>query len=287
MSNTDLYHSDYKRISKTMLTHFVKSRNDYWRYYIQFLEQPPAPKRQMVIGSVVHKVLLERVAVTDAIAAYPNTCFKSNGAINPVPARKFESECAESGKYAMKQSDADLVWQVCGAVYDHELGDLIGNDEAVFETPQYWTDEKTGLDCRLMCDFYLDMGDYILAYDLKTTEDIYPIGVHRTCKTFKYWLQDAHYSSGMETIFGKPVRFKFWFVEVGKPFRIAPYEYIPQARETGRQAYHAMMAQLEECYRTNCWEDPWTQEVNQLNLSPWDVDSYVEEPELVGFDDEE
>lgn len=257
-----------------MLTHFCKSVNDFYRYYVEGTESPPAPKRQMVIGSAVHKILLERTAPMDCLAIYPDDCLKSNGHINPVPAKKFEE--ANADRFVVKREDAELIISVCDSVESHELSGLLANDEAVFETPQFWKCEHSGLDCRLMCDFYFDMGDYILAYDLKTTETIYPARIKRTCKDFKYWLQDAHYSAGLKTLFGKPVHFKFWFVEITYPFRIAPFEYLPQARETANTFYRGMMKRLAECYRNNSWDDDFTQKVNYLNLEPWEVDANEE-----------
>lgn len=279
------YHSNYDRISKTMLTHFSKSVNDYWRYYVAEQEKPPGPKRQMVIGSAVHKIVLEKTKPLEAMAIYPNNCFKSNGAINPKPARQFEED--NQDKFVVRDRDAELIMSICNAIYKHELGSLVCHPDAVFEKPQFWTCPHSKLDCRLMCDFYLDVGDEIIAYDLKTTEDIYPVGIKRTSKTFKYWLQDAHYSAGLQEIFGKPVRFKFWFVEVAWPFRIAPYEYPPQSRETAVTAYRSLMKRLAECYANDSWKDDWTTKTNFLELSPWDVDSVSPEVELEGFDDDE
>lgn len=268
MSSSD-YHKDFQHISKTMLGHFCKSANDYARYYVTCEVDPPAPKRQMVIGSAVHKILLERTAFDDCVAVYPDSCLKSNGAINPKPAGEFLEE--NLGKFVMKSNDAEVVRASVDAARLHPLGELLGNDDAIFEKSYRWTDLASQLKCRMQVDISEDVGDYILAYDLKTTEDIYPGAIRRTCKRLRYWLQDAHYSNGLETLFGKPVKFVFWFLEILPPHRIARWEYNPQSRESAQTARAQILDRLSDCYETGVWSDDWTRQTNYLTLDPWEV----------------
>lgn len=266
---SDSYHKNYRRVSKTMLGHFLTSKDDFNRYYVAQTDEPPAPKRQMVIGSAVHAMALERKVFSDICAIYPESCFKSNGAINPKPAREFERENAD--KYVLRANDAETVLSTVDAIENHALGQLLATPEAVFEQQYEWTDDKSGLDCRMMVDFSIDMGDHVLAYDLKTTERVYPADIKRTCRQFKYWLQDAHYSSGLETIFGKPVTFVFWFVEVKHPYRIARWQYNQIGRDNANTAYRSAMQDLAKCYASGDFADEWTTETNWLDLNPWEV----------------
>lgn len=264
------YHA-HPSVSKTKLNHFATSTLDYWHYHVAKDIPVPPPKKHMVVGSAVHDVLLEGGCPDQRIAIYPEDCLKSNGAINPKPSREFEQ--ANADRYVMKEDAAEIVRLACEAVREHELGALVSHPEAVFEKPIFWTCPHTGLECRAKPDFYLDMGDRILAYDLKTTEQIYPAAFARTAKQFRYWLQDAHYSTGLRTIFEKPVEFRFWVVEVKRPFRISPREYDPPSREIADDAYKHMMERLAQCYQTNEWRDEWTRKTTFLTLGPWDVES--------------
>lgn len=272
------YHGDYGRVSKTMLGHFLKSRSDYHRFYVAKTQLPPSPKRRMVVGSAIHAILLDRVAIDDAVKCYPASCLKSDGSLNPKPASQFRVDNPDS--FCMKQADYDLVHGACEAVRAHELGKLIEHPDAVFEIPQQWTCRHTGLECRMMADWFIELDDLVLCFDLKTTEEIYPAGVSRTCKTLKYWLQDAHYSAGLESIFGKPVFFKFWFVEVGEPHRIAPYEYDPRSRELAASCYQNRMQELSDCYASGDWRDDWEKTVSQLIINPWEVDGATLDEEV-------
>lgn len=280
------YHRDYTRISKTMLGHFCKSRFDYYRYFVEKSVPPPKPKRVMQVGSAIHAILLEKKEISDVVKVYPASCLKSDGSLNGKPAAKFREDNPDA--FIMKDADYDLVLGACAAVRSHALGELIEHPEASFEEPRRWVCNKTGMGCRMMADFYVELDDRVVCYDLKTTEDIYPTGVARTCKLMKYWLQDAHYSAGLESVFGKPVSFKFWFVEIQEPHRIAPYEYDPRSREIAKTAYENIMRELSECYTLGDWRDEWEKTTSQLLLNPWEVgQSTIDEEVAYVGDDEE
>lgn len=279
------YHRNYGAVSKTMLGHFLKSRYDFFRYYVGKTESPSGPKRVMQVGSAIHAVLLDRTPIEDCVKVYPASCLKSDGSLNPKPAAKFREDHPDA--FVMKDADYDLVHDTCEAVMKHDLGKLIEHPDAVFETPQTWTCNSSGLPCRMMADWFIELDDRVLVYDLKTTGDIYPGGIERTCKLLKYWLQDSHYSAGLRTIFGKPVFFKFWFVEITQPHRIAPYEYDPRSREIATSSYQNTMRTLSECYASGDWADEWEKTTSQLVINPWEVDVTTENEEVEYVGDED
>lgn len=282
MSN-ETYHQDFSRVSKTMLGHFMTSRADFARYYVTQEDSPPQPTKQMNVGTAIHAALLESKPIDEVCVAYDDTCFKSNGHLNPKPAGEFRELHAD--KIVMKQHELTVVQNAISSVEAHPLQELLSHPDAKFEQIVTWTDADSGLKCRCMVDFFIDLDDRVLAYDLKTTEQIYPAQVARTAKRLRYWLQDSHYSSGLATVFGKPAEFRFWFLEVNHPHRISPKEYAPQSRETATEAYRRTMGDLARCYETGNWCDEWTERVTQLHLGPWDVD--LPEQELEGFDDDD
>lgn len=282
-STVEQYHRDYSRLSKTMLNHFASSRQKFYHYYVAQDHAPPKPTSQMIVGTAVHKILLERIPVENAVTVYDDTCFKVNGHLNPKPAAKFREENAS--KLIVKQSELDTINATCNAVKDHELGKLISNQDAEFETVITWTDRETGMECRAMVDFFIDMGDHIRAYDLKTTDQVEPMPFKRTAKRFRYWLQDAHYSNGLEANFSKPVSFGFWCVETDFPHRLCLREYTPHSREMAASHRLRYMTDLQNCHETGDWRDEFTKEKDMMTLEPWDEDMPVQE--LEGFDDDE
>jgi len=276
------YHSDYNRLSKTMLSQFATSPLMFWHYYVKQDKKPDPPSSKMKVGTAVHAILLDKFRVSDVCATYSDDCFKSNGHLNPKPADKFREDNAD--KVIVKQCELNTINDTCAAVRSHELCSLLDHSDAKFETIIKWTDEATGIECRAMVDFFIDMGDHIAAYDLKTTEQIQTRPFRSTAKRFRYWLQDAHYSNGLETIYGKPVTFAFWCVETKFPHRICKREYSPASKKTAATHRRRHMESLANCFDTGDWRDEFVKNPELLTLDPWDEE--LPEVELMGFDDE-
>ncbi len=276
------YHSDYERLSKTMLSTFASSRQMYWHYYVAQDRNPDGPSSQMKVGTAVHAIALEKAKVEDICVTYSGDCFKSNGHLNPKPAAAFRE--SNPDKQIVKQSEIETIEATCHAIRESELWNLLDHSDASFETVIKWQDESTGIECRAMVDFFIDMGDHVAAYDLKTTEQIETRPFRSTAKRFRYWLQDAHYSNGLQTICGKPVTFSFWCVETKFPFRICNRYYDQQSRDTGASHRIRLMESLSECQESGDWRDPFTKDSEVMTLDPWDED--IPEVELMGFGDE-
>lgn len=259
------YHNDYDRVSKTMLAHFHASPCEYQRYYVSKVARPPQLKAA-TIGSICHAVLLEGKPLNSVARVYPADCLKSNGAINPKPAREWLATL-EPGEYAVKQD----VWDQCASLLtdigNHQVMKLIDMADAR-EKAVYWVDPLTSLDCRCRPDFYCATDEGIVCYDLKFTTQIKPHEFWRTARMFRYWMQDAHYSRGLSVANGGcPVRFVFWAIEDTAPYRIARYEYTQDSRENAAQETAATLQQLAKCYEADEWLDDWTTGTNDLLFS--------------------
>jgi hypothetical protein len=286
---TDSYHKNYSSISKTMLSTFIRSPYEYYRYYVKQDLSPPGPKKQMLIGSAAHAILLEKMMFTEVVAVYGHECFKRDSktkeiinSLNPKTAAEFRE--ANSDKICLKPDECEHVFNIVEAVRNHELGQLISDPQAKFEQEIYWKCEETGLQCRCCPDFHIDMGDHVLCYDLKVTEQIYPNLFNKVANRFGYWLQEQHYGAGLIAHYGKPVVFKFWAVEAGGFLRVVPYEYDTPSRENARTAYLSAMDRLARSYADDLWTDAWTSKVQFLTLSPWDL--AMQDDEELEFDDD-
>jgi len=242
-------------------------------------------KKQVVTGTVVHEVLLEKRDVTELVTHYPADCLNKAGGLIAKRANEFRDLMASQGVIAVKDDQYKQIVSVCNAVMDHDLGQLIGRDDIVFEQPVFWTDSSTSIDCKARPDFVYEDENSVLCYDLKVTESVHPSQWSRLANNLMYWLQDAHYSSGLAHITGKPVRFVFWVVESVWPHRIARYEYDQISRERSGEAYARFMTDLSRRLDENDWAERWESEVNMLQLNPWDVNA-DEDGELEGFDDD-
>lgn len=285
------YHEDYDHISKTMISDFVDSRNMYYRYYVEKSMRKPTPKAPMVIGSAIHAILLDKLSPAQCIAVYDDDCFKHDRfgrqcGLNPKPADEFREE--HKGKLCLKPAEMLIVRKAVEAVRNHPLGQIVADENAVFETPMYWTCESTDLKCRMCGDIVVvdESEKTIWCYDIKTTARPEPANFERVQRRLRYWLQDAHYSAGLRSQFGREydVRFKFWAIETSPPFRIAPYEFPQHQRDEIAERYSHIMSQIYFAYESGEWNDPWTAQTNYMVMRPWDFD---DEGGELQFDGEE
>lgn len=270
------YHDDFDSISKSMLSDYCGSRFKYWCYYVGRTMPRPQPKKQMLIGEAVHAICLDKLAAEEVIAIYPDECFKHDrfgrpAGLNPKPAEEFRKQW--SNRVCLKPIEALIVKNVVKAIADHPIGQLIATEGAIFETPFYWECPHSGLKCRMCGDIVVVHDDRVTCIDLKTTARPEPAEFDRVRRRFRYWLQDAHYSTGLSQNFdGKPVDFTYWAIEVNQPYRIAPYKFAPIAREENSDRYANLMLTLATSYETNDWADLWTKQVNYMTVSPWEFE---------------
>jgi len=259
------YHADTKSVSKTMMGHFHHSPFNYWMYYVGEVMPPPQIKSGL-IGSVCHDVLLLGKQLSDVATLYPQDCLKSNGAINPKPAGEWR-KTLDRGQYAVKDKDYDQMSSLLDAIEDHEVVQLVTQASAR-EKPIYWTDDATGLACRARPDFYHELDNEVICYDLKFTDQFFDFW--RTARSFKYWMQDGHYSRGLARLTGKPVKFVFWAVEATAPFRVARHEYDLQSRENAWTEVGHTLERIKECHESGDWSDKITRETNTLFFQPFE-----------------
>ena len=285
MDNQEYHAID--RVQTTSLKTLMNNPREYHACYVTGERKKPdlSNSRQVLIGDVCHQALLEGVDISQKVVPYPADCLGVGGRLKPNPSKEFRDLMKKNGKTAVSDKDYKRIFEICNSVLRHDLGSLISRDDVVFETPVFWTDMGTGIDCKAKPDFLYESEESVTCYDLKISEGISPGNWGRIAKRLGYWLQDAHYSSGLAHTTGKPVRFVFWVVESVWPYRIAHYEWDQISRERSSEAYVRLLNELKRRTEEDNWKEDWESSSNYLTLDPWDV-GVDEEGELEGFDDE-
>ena len=267
------YHDDASEVTKTALTVFCESQIEY---YLQFVTQEMERKRatrEMSVGTVLHAMLLEFKKLDEVIGIYPESCLKTDGSINWKPAAQFRADNPDKLGF-FKASAAEDIQIVYDAVKDGPIATAIEESshlEKEFHATLY------GCPCKCKPDIAGDVGEYWVCYDLKFMDRIYPGMFSRSARSFRYYLQDAHYSSILTELSGKPTVFKFIAVETQFPFRVKVYSYDQRSREIAHEFHKRKIEQLLECQRTGDWSDKWS---GDLILNPWDVDNIGAEDSL-------
>lgn len=262
----DEYHSDYDRVSKSMLNVFCESRELYRHYYVDRDLSPPGPSSAMDIGTVVHAVLLDRKHIDEVVAVYPGSCYRSDGGLNGHAAKAFRADNPE--RIALKAADASVVASCVQAVVDSESFYWIDHPDAHREQVIRWNQI---MPCRAMVDLFVDDGTDIYAFDVKTTAAIELAKFVPTARRLRYWLQDAHYSTGLQLLNRKRVTFEFLCVETQPPYRVARRRYDDAARNLAFDRYAEILDELAACYESNDWSDVAEGGVDFIQLKPWEV----------------
>ena len=269
------YHDDYSRISKSMLQDFANDRELYRLRYIDGKLPRREASAAMDAGSAVHAVLLEGGELDDHVRLVPDDCLQSNGAINGK--RMAELRAANPGIVYVKAAEfgriSSIIESVRKVAPEMGIGSAAAKEQAV-----YWTDSASQLDCRCKPDWYCELsGDRIICHDLKVTASVNPWDWGRVADRFRYWLQDAHYTAGLEKATGKRVvDFIFWVVEDQYPYRVLRRAYSQDDRKAARQWHANRLCELAACYHTGNWSNDWPAEIPARSLRQADDLELVE-----------
>lgn len=258
------YHSDHSAVSASMLKVFMESRREYEARYVTHTLDSPEPSDSMRLGSLAHAMLLEPEKVDDFVAI-PRDVLAANGAKMGAKWKAFEEENA--GKTLLKPDEFNAAWAMIDAVRS-KCGEWF-NGHGRPEHELRWTDKETGLPCKAKLD-YLIPG---LILDFKTSKSSSPRQFRQSIRNYRYDVQEAHYTSGVETITGKPARFLFVVVKseplhLCRVYETPEFEHVPEWKRIdkswGRICREQAMKDLAECYETGDFSDPGESEVVTL-----------------------
>ena len=99
------------------------------------------------------------------------------------------------------------------------------------EVSVFW--EMQGVGCKCRPDWMIDGGDYII--DLKTSSDASEEGFAKSVANFRYHVQDAWYTKGVQVATRKSPIFVFIVVENVAPFSVAIYVLKARSKDYGWQ----------------------------------------------------
>lgn len=134
------------------------------------------------------------------------------------------------------------------------------------EKSVYWIDATTGVLCRCRPDWWRDDN---LIVDLKTTEDASPEGFARSIAKFRYDVQDAFYTDGVQQATGKrPKAFVFIAVEKKPPYGVGVYVLDAETKDLGRAQYQHDLRVYAECLRTGEWPG-YGDKIQTISLPAW------------------
>lgn len=259
------YHADRSAWSKGMLFDFLERRSVcHARHVLRTAPEKKMP-RCVDIGDVAHVALLQPERLATHYVTYPTDILATNGAVSTKEAKAFRDVHQAAGKVVLKESEFAIVERMVTAVTTSKIGKWF-ECAATIEHSIYWTEPVTELRCRCRPDFLVVTKNQAIILDIKTTGDASPWQFQRRVEDGGYWLQDAHYSAGVEAAFGlKPV-FLFVAVETEWPHQCGIYELSFDDKFRGKEAREQTLVDVATCIETGDWSDDWTRDVVTLNL---------------------
>lgn len=169
LNPTPVENADYHRhaaISASHLKEIERSPQHYWARFVDPNRIEPTPTPAMQLGTAVHAQILELNRFDEIVAVAPEGIDRRTK-VGKESWAAFESEA--KGKVVISRDDAAIVSAMGRAVFSHPAAAMLLAFKGKAETSWFWTDEKTGLECKCRPDWLLDDGSVIV--DLKTTED--------------------------------------------------------------------------------------------------------------------
>jgi exodeoxyribonuclease VIII len=237
----DQYHGGIG-VSKSQLDQIAKSPAHYQYARTAPKKDPTAAQR---FGSLTHLAVLEPHKLNVVVGPDLNK--------NTKEWKAFKAQVEAEGKEIVTQEEFDTLEGMKAAVYAHPAAArLLGHGPV--EHSAYWIDPATGLLCRCRPDKLIRTERGVILVDLKTTEDASEAEFSRSIENYRYHVQAAFYTDGIEAALGEPVAaFAFIAVEKKAPYAVACYQLATVDIEDGREAYQADLFRLQECMTRNEW----------------------------------
>ena len=232
----------------------------HYRAWVDGYESEITPA--MEFGSLTHLYVLQPAVAFDKVAVRPvfgdlrKTANKEAKAVWDVE---------NAGRLHVGIEDWDKIRRIGDAVHKHPIaGRLVSQCQA--EVSAYWVDE-TGLQCKARLDAWCPSLRIIA--DLKTCADASEDAFARSVHNFRYHVQDAFYSAGVEAITGHQVKaFVFIAVEKEPPYAVSMNVCDVAAIDRAEELIRRDMRRLAQCIANNEWP-AYGDAVNHIALPAW------------------
>lgn len=183
----------------------------------------------MLLGSVIHKLILESEDFDDEYSVLPplDARTKEGKAIKV----KFEEAAKATEKTLITNTMFETAHHAAEAVLMSKAGKLLRNGQA----EQSYFAELEGVKVRCRPDYYLASRKTII--DIKKCADASLDGFTQANIKYKYYIQASFYRDLMEAI-GKPIdHFIFVCIETKSPFMVGIYKLSETTLEYGQKKY--------------------------------------------------
>jgi hypothetical protein len=258
---TDQEYHAHAALSRSDLADFYNSRRWYEATHITNTHERVVNSEKLCLkrGTSVHSLLLEPDDFQRRAVLIPKSALTSNGQRRGNKWDDWKEETLEANPDAILMLPDELAEvRAIAAAVEREIGSLLHASDVLREQPIFWTEDVDGVTvaCRCKPDLLIETADGIVAVDVKTTRDESQRKFTYAMRDLLYWLQDAHYTAGIEAEHGRPVtRFIFAAVRTTPHYPCRAYELSPATRADARAKRRELMQELQACIKSGDWSD--------------------------------
>ncbi|CAN7645932.1 PD-(D/E)XK nuclease-like domain-containing protein [Acidovorax sp. LjRoot129] len=261
------YHSDPDVVGHSALLRILRSPEHFKHY----TTAPFNPTPTLKFGTALHCAYLEPERFSTHYKVAPKLDRRTKQ--GKVEAEEWEKLMADTGCELIDAEDMAAVNAILSKLNLHARAASL-KIKAVTEKSYFWTDDETGIMCRIRCDLIVidEDGRIVAIVDLKTTTDASKDEFKRSIGTYGYDVQAAFYSDAVERAIGRSVPFYFLCVESAAPHGVALYRMGQKSIEVGRTKYRMALQLLQWCRENDSWPgyQPFGEE-EEIDLSEWNI----------------
>lgn len=223
--------SDIKRMMKSMAT---------WKYFQDHPEED-SDTPSLKFGRAYHKFCLEPYDFDNEFIVSPKIDRRTKEGKEAYA--KFEEEA--KGKEIIDEETYNKLTDMRDVLYHTPYVKNLINGE--HEKSFFWTDAETGIKCKCRPDSFGVFGSQNICVDLKTTSDAETSAFMRSALKFNYDVQAAHYTAGLEEIYGKEYTFIFIAQETKAPYLVNVLQADSFFMENGQDVRRTMLETYKKC----------------------------------------
>lgn len=219
-------------------------------------EETPA----MLLGRGAHTAILEPLQFMREYVLWDNGDRRGNAW------KEFEATHTAAGKTILKRAEYDLCVAMQEAVRSHpEASKYLARGRA--EQVVTWTDDETGLFCKMRADWLCDVPGLQVLVDVKSTNTVDAVLFGSNAARMGYYAQLAHYGRGLRAV-GLPMPAKLIAVESKPPHDVAVFDVDGDALAAGEEEVRELFGKVVECRASGEWPGRYATE-QQLRLPAW------------------
>lgn len=222
----------------------------HFRYHMEHAEEEDPASPAMIFGSAIHKLVLEPESFSAEFSVLPSGIDRRTKAgkeqygifLEEANGKTIITE--DQYKTALEMSEALLM--------NEEVKEILcKREKAETEESYFWTDQQTGIRCKVRPDFLRH--DLQMIFDYKTTESCNERDFRRSIRKYGYKLQVGMYVEGMEVCTLPGWNFAFFAQEKTAPYLSRVFyldsDYLNEAHDIFRRD----IGILKKCYEFDIW----------------------------------